>query len=69
VLDRVDDGDQRMDGTVEIGGLSALRADPLGRRDGAGEHRRLDLVVIFFEPVHDGWVTVHHLSQDCPERG
>jgi hypothetical protein len=58
-----------VDGAVEVGGLAAQRVDPLGRRDGAGEHGGLDLVDVAFEPGHDGRVPVHHLIQDRPQGG
>ena len=69
LLDGVHHGEQRVDRAVEVGGLAAQRVDPLGRRDGAGEHGGLDLVDVAFEPGDDGRVVVHHLIQDRPERG
>ena len=67
-LDGGDHGEQRMDGTVEVGGLAAQRVDPFGRCHGAGEHGGLDLVDVAFEPGDDGRVSVHHLIQDRPQR-
>ncbi len=68
-LDRGDHAEQRMDGAVEVGGLAPKRVDPLGRRDGAGEHGGLDLVDVALEPGDHGRVSVDHLIQDRPQRG
>ncbi len=57
-----------MNGAVEVGGFAAQRVDPLGRRDGAGEHGGLDLVDVAFEFGDDRRVPVHHLIQDRPQR-
>ena len=67
-LDHSDNGEQRMDRTVEVGGLASQRVDPLGRRHGAREHGGLDLVDVTFEPGHNRRVPIHDLIQDRPER-
>ena len=68
VLDRGDHGEQRVDGTVEVGRLVAQRVDPLGGRDAAGEHGGLDLVDVALQPGYHGRVVVNDLVQDRPER-
>jgi len=66
-LDHGDHGQQRMDGTVEAGGLAAQRVDPLGRRDRAGEHGGLDVVDVALDLEDDGRVRVHDRVQDRPQ--
>ncbi len=63
-----DHPDQRVNGTVEVGGLPAERIDPLGRRDAAGEDGGLNLVDVVLQPGHHRRVPVDHLIQDRPER-
>ena len=56
-----------MHGAVEVGRLAAQEVDPLGRRGGAAEHGRLDLLDVLLEPFQDGRVVVDDLVQDRPQ--
>jgi hypothetical protein len=48
-FDGGDDRQQRVHRPIEIGDLAAQEIDPFGRRDGAGEHRRFQLLDIPFD--------------------
>src|SRR5919198_6067368 len=66
-LEHVERCEERMHGSVEVARLAPEEVDPLGRRNGAREHRRFDVLDVTLEPFDDGCVVVYDLVEDRPE--
>ena len=58
-----------MHGPVEVRRLTAQEVDPLGRRDGAAEHGRLDLLHIVLQALNDGRIVVDDRVENRPQDG